>query len=83
MKKGIGTLHLRSFPAIEDTLQDMQSVGSVMEVLAELTKEFMDAFAAEGRKNLIDYNDLEHFALRILIEENEGEIVPTKAAIEL
>ena len=57
----------------------MQSVGSVMEVLAELTKEFMDAFAAKKEeKNLIDYNDLEHFALRILIEENEGNC-PTKA----
>jgi ATP-dependent helicase/nuclease subunit A len=85
MKKGIKDLTSSFFfQPIEDTLQDMQSVGSVMEVLAELTKEFVDAFAAKKEeKNLIDYNDLEHFALRILIEENEGEIVPTKAAIEL
>jgi ATP-dependent helicase/nuclease subunit A len=85
LKKGIKDLTSSFFFApIEDILKDMQSVGSLMETLAELTKDFMDAFAAKKEeKNLIDFNDLEHFALRILIEEKDGEIAPTRAAMEL
>ena len=85
MKKGIKDLTSSFFfQPVEDMLNDMQAVGTVMEVLSELTKDFMEAFAAKKEeKNLIDFNDLEHFALGILIEESEGEIVPTKAAKEL
>ena len=35
------------------------------------------------KKNILDFNDLEHFALSILVEEKEGKIIPTKAAMEL
>ncbi|NLO09070.1 MAG: UvrD-helicase domain-containing protein, partial [Clostridiales bacterium] len=85
MKKGIKDLTSSFFfQPIEDMLNDMQSVGEVMEVLSELTLDFMEAFAAKKEdKNLIDFNDLEHFALGILIEEKEGEIIPSKAAMEL
>ncbi len=85
MKKGIKDLVASFFfQPIEDMLNDMQAVGGVMEVLSELTKDFMGAFAAKKEnKNLIDFNDLEHFALRILIEEKDGDFVPTKAALEL
>ncbi len=49
--------------------------------LSELTKRFMTAFAAAKReKNIIDFNDYEHFALQVLIGE-DGR--PTVAAEEL
>ena len=85
MKKGIKDLVAGFFfQPIEDMLKDLQSVSKVMEVLSELTIDFMEAFASKKEeKNLIDFNDLEHFALGILIEENQGEIAPTKAAVEL
>ena len=85
MKKGIkGLVAGFFFQPIEDMLKDLQSVSKVMEVLSELTIDFMGAFASKKEeKNLIDFNDLEHFALSILIEENQSEIVPTKAAMEL
>ena len=85
MKKGIKDLTSSFFfQPIEDMLNDMQSVGEVMEVLSELTLDFMEAFAAKKEdKILIDFYDLEHFALGILIEEKEGEIIPSKAAMEL
>ena len=85
MKKGIKDLVAGFFfQPIEDMLKDLQSVSKVMEVLSELTIDFMETFASKKEeKNLIDFNDLEHFALGILIENKEGEIVPTKAAMEL
>ncbi len=85
MKKGIKDLNAQFFfQPIEDMYEDLKAVGEVMEVLSELTLDFMEAFAAKKEeKNLIDYNDMEHFALRILADKKDGDIVPTKAAIEL
>ena len=72
------------FQEPEEMLADLQAVQSVMQVLFELTKDFMKEFAAKKEeKNIIDFNDLEHFALKILVEEKDGEMVPTDAALEL
>ncbi len=47
-------------------------------MLVELTAEFSKRFQAEKRsRNLIDFNDQEHFALDILLDENRE---PTGAA---
>lgn len=52
-----------------------------MEVLAELVLAFMSAYAeAKQKKNLIDFNDMEHFALQILTDEQDGKLVPSKVA---
>lgn len=85
MKKGVKDLTGSFFfQPMNDMILDLQSVAKVMEVLSDLTIDFMEAFATKKEeKNLIDFNDLEHFALRILVEDREGEIVPTKAAMEL
>ncbi|MBE5966829.1 MAG: helicase-exonuclease AddAB subunit AddA [Lachnospiraceae bacterium] len=85
VKKGLKDLTAQFFfQAPEEMLQDMQAVRSVMHVLFELTADFRKEFAAKKEeKNLIDFNDLEHFALKILVEEKEGEMVPTEAATEL
>ncbi len=49
--------------------------------LAKLTKLFMKAFAqAKQEKNIIDFTDYEHFALRLLVDEN-GQ--PTEIAKEM
>lgn len=49
--------------------------------LSELTKQFMEAFAAAKKeKNIIDFHDYEHFALRVLVGEDGA---PTAAAEEL
>lgn len=67
------------------TLQDIYKTIKVSQPVAEeliqLTKEYMDLFAAEKRKkNIIDFTDQEHFALQILVDEETGE--PTEAARE-
>lgn len=72
------------FQSAEEMYNDLKSVSGVMEVLSKLTLDFMEAFAAKKEeKNILDFNDLEHFALSILVEEKEGKIIPTKAAMEL
>lgn len=85
VKKGIKDHNSQFFfQSPEEMLEDLKSVSRVMEVLSELALDFMEAFASKKEeKNLLDFNDLEHFALNILVEDKEGEIIPTKAAIEL
>jgi len=85
IKKALKDLESQFFyQSPQEMLQDMQSVSPVMRVLFELTIEFMEAFTKKKEeKNLIDFNDLEHFALKILVEEREGEVLPTLAAREL
>lgn len=85
MKNGIKDLVASFFfQPVQDMLYDMQEVARVIEVLSELTKDFMKAFLAKKEeKNLIDFNDLEHLTLRVLIEREDGEIAPTRAALEL
>ena len=52
-------------------------------LLTELTDRFTKLFAwGKREKNLVDFNDLEHFALRILTREENGEMVYTAAADE-
>jgi ATP-dependent helicase/nuclease subunit A len=74
VKKGIKDLtNQYFFQAPDEMLKDLQAVDKVMQVLFELTLEFMDEFAKKKEeKNLIDFNDLEHFALKILVKEDEN-----------
>lgn len=53
--------------------------------LTLLAEQFIDAFAAKKReKNLLDFADLEHFALEILVRKQEdGSLLRTEAAKEL
>ncbi len=90
IKKGIKDLANQYFyQTPEEMLKDMQAVDKVMKVLFELTLEFMEEFAKKKEeKNLIDFNDLEHFALKILVKEeaedlNAEDKAPTQAALEL
>lgn len=55
-----------------------------VETLAELTRSFGAAYAEQKRKkNVLDFSDLEHFALQILVKKEDGRCVRTDAAREL
>jgi ATP-dependent helicase/nuclease subunit A len=76
------------FQTQEEMLKDIQAMRLPMEVLINLTKDFAEVFAdKKAEKNLVDFNDLEHFALQILVRKTEegGEnvLIPTPAADEL
>ena len=67
----------------EELLQDMESSCGVMKVFTELVIRFGEAFAEQKQsKNMIDFSDMEQFALRILTQEQGGELVPSPAARE-
>ncbi|MDO4518746.1 MAG: helicase-exonuclease AddAB subunit AddA [Eubacteriales bacterium] len=68
----------------ESILEDINESRKALEVLVNLTRKFIKAFAEKKReKNLIDFTDMEHFALQILWEYKDGKWVRTQAAHEL
>lgn len=73
------------FQCPEEMLKDIQAMASPVHELVQLTVDFMDAFAMEKREEgLIDFNDMEHFALQILVDrDEEGRAVPSATAQEL
>ncbi len=85
MKKAINDLKKNYFFQPEDEmLNDIRAMQLPMEVLINLTKDFAKTFAdKKAEKNLVDFNDLEHFALNILVQRFDGKITPSPAADEL
>ena len=68
----------------EEMLADLQNVAPVMKVLIDLTIEFAERYAGvKEEKNLVDFNDLEHFALNILVKKEDGVVVPSNVADDL
>ena len=54
-----------------------------METLAGLVRDFAALFDEKKQsRNMIDFNDMEQFALRILTEEKDGKLVPSPSAAE-
>lgn len=61
--------------------KDMFASQGHMKTLTGLVRAFTDAFSEEKkRKNLIDFNDMEQYALQILTEERDGQFVPSAVA---
>lgn len=61
--------------------EQMKKTAPMARELVRLAMEFADAYAAEKRsKNLIDFSDMEHFALNILVDEETKK--PRNAAEE-
>ena len=82
LKDGIGKLKSDCFAlTFQEILEQLALVQPSAEALAEVTERFIDAFSARKQdKNLVDFSDLEHFALEILVEEETGK--PTETAKE-
>lgn len=81
-KKTIGKLREKYFllPAGQSAKQ-LQRIRSVADALIWLTEEFSDELTARKRdKNIVDFGDLEHFALQIFIHPQTKE--PTDTARE-
>lgn len=72
------------FEDTEEMFQDMKAMGKPVEVLIRLCREFSGEYAKRKTdKNIVDFNDLEHFALDILVQKKEGQVIPSPAADEL
>ena len=69
----------------EQLLADIRSQKDIMAMICDLVLEFALAFSkAKQEKTLVDFNDLEHFALKVLLEPDAGvSLEPSATAIAL
>lgn len=55
----------------EETIQELRSMYGVLDEIKKLVLEFFEVYAFKKKeKNIIDFNDIEHFALKILLNED-------------
>lgn len=71
------------FQNTEYMISDMQRLQKPMTALIHLTETFLEAYAQKkAEKCILDFNDLEHFALQILVKKEGDEVIPTTVATE-
>ncbi|MGG7323605.1 helicase-exonuclease AddAB subunit AddA [Clostridium baratii] len=65
-----------------EMLEGINLTYPFMKKLSEITLEFSKRFSERKKeKNMLDFNDLEHLCLKILIDKTEdGDIVPSKVS---
>ncbi len=83
IKKKISKLIEDSFSmTIEDALNGIKNSYPYMKMISHLTLDFINRFKEKKReRNILDFNDLEHLCLKILIERDEdNNINPSSVA---
>lgn len=85
VKKAIAKLqNFYCFEPLEEMQADMEHTKETVLMLLELAEAFSIRYQKKKReKNLVDFNDLEHEALRVLIRRGAGTEAYTEAADEL
>lgn len=69
------------FQDAEEMYADMKECAPHMKELVRLTLAFRKKYSdAKKDKNLLDFSDLGHYALQILLTKEEGEWVPSETA---
>lgn len=70
------------FQSPHKVVEDIKKSRAAADMLIEVTLAFIQAFAEKKReKNILDFNDQEHFALKILVDEHTH--APSRTAEEL
>lgn len=69
----------------EQIIGNLKELYPLMSCLSSLVKDFNEKYSEKKRdRNLLDFNDLEHFCLEILsARDDNGNIIPSEAANEL
>ena len=85
VKKSLGSLREQYFYAEPQKIaENIGKSRSQIAVLTNLVAAFLERFREQKRaKNLLDFSDLEHLALEILLKDEDGELVPSEAAKQL
>lgn len=69
--------------SIEEMLTGFSENDRIVKELCDTVLDFHKRLmVAKKDKKLIDFSDMEHFALQILLEKKDGGYVPTKTALE-
>ncbi|WP_017381564.1 helicase-exonuclease AddAB subunit AddA [Paenisporosarcina sp. TG-14] len=65
----------------ERLLQEMRLMHPILKTLVELTLAYGEQYrAAKNERGIVDFSDLEHFALQILTTEENGQLIPSNIA---
>lgn len=61
--------------------EDINSMYKVMNSIKRIVQEFTIRYQeVKKEKNIVDFNDIEHFALQILVKKEDGKYVQTQVA---
>lgn len=68
--------------SIEESIEGIKKSYPYMKMISKLTLDFIERFKIKKReRNLLDFNDLEHLCLKILINhDDEGNIIPSSVS---
>lgn len=83
IRDGLRKLENRFFyQRLEDMFADMKACSPVIKTICKLSLEYAERLAAEKKARMIaDFNDIAHFAYRVLVETDEnGNAVYTETA---
>ena len=83
VKDGLKKLRKNYFQtSIEEQFEYMNMCAPTAKIIVEITKDFISVYnRMKKENNRLDFNDLEHITLEILVSKNEsGEYIPTKVA---
>ncbi len=84
VKKRLEILEKEYFFAEEEKmLMELRACGQSAKELVDLTLQFIDGYTeAKRERNIIDFSDLEHLTLQILVKEENGKFLPRETAKE-
>lgn len=84
VKKKITEISEDIFLKMNSMSKDLKEMYPKMKSLGKIVMEFNERYGAKKReRGLVDFNDIEHFCLNILIDTKEnGDITPSKIALE-
>ncbi|MGN0335595.1 MAG: helicase-exonuclease AddAB subunit AddA [Lachnospiraceae bacterium] len=82
IKKELAKLEKQYFYASQEMIEHAEKLASpVKKELIRLTMRFSERYAASKKKrNIVDFSDMEHLALRVLVKKEGDSYVPTAAA---
>ncbi|MCL2188949.1 MAG: helicase-exonuclease AddAB subunit AddA [Defluviitaleaceae bacterium] len=85
VKKAVDDLFKGIFFAPPDKMRDdIAALAPRVNALMGLAARFAQAYAEEKRaRNLLDFSDLEHFAIRVLYPNGPADMTPSPAALAL
>ncbi len=65
----------------EEAISDLSEMYNVLKLLQNIVLQFGEKYKkAKNDRNVIDFNDIEHLALKILVKREDGKYEPTEIA---
>ena len=72
--------------SLEGHVEDLKTMAPVVRHVTKMVMEFHDRFvAAKKEKAIVDFSDLEHYCLQLLLDESatKDHLLPSKVAVQL